>query len=115
MNQYQNQQQKIKNPETQVPKTPQMNERDFINDLLTTEKYMTSAYSMALHEASHEGLYQDIMQVFTETQQCQRNLYDLMFKKGWYSVEAADQQKLQQSYQQFQGYTNQLPSSGTIQ
>lgn len=113
MNQNQNQnQQKIKNPETQVPKTPQMNERDFLNDLLTTEKYMTTSYSMALHEASHEGLYQDIMNIFTETQNCQRDLYDLMFKKGWYSIEAADQQKLQQSYQQFQGYTNQLPASG---
>ena len=108
-------QQKIKNPETQVPKTPQMNDRDFINDLLATEKYLTTAYTMALHEASHEGLYQDIMQIFSETQECQRNLYDLMFKKGWYAVEAADQQKLQQSYQQFQGYMNQFPNGGTLQ
>ena len=75
MNQNQNQQ-KIKNPETQVPKTPQMNERDFINDLLTTEKYMTTSYSMALHEASHQGLYQDMMQIFSETQNCQRDLYN---------------------------------------
>jgi spore coat protein CotF len=115
MNQNQSQQQKIKNPETQVPKTPQMNDRDFINDLLATEKYLTTAYTMPLHEASHEGLYQDIMKIFSETQNCQRELYDLMFKKGWYAVEAADQQKLQQSYQQFQGYTNQLPNGGTLQ
>jgi spore coat protein CotF len=114
MNQFQNQQ-KIQNPETQVPKTPQMNERDFINDLLTTEKYMTTSYSMALHEASHQGLYNDILTIFTETENCQRDLYNLMFKKGWYSTEAADQQKLQQSYQQFQGYTNQLPAGGTLQ
>ena len=113
MNQNQNQsQQKIKNPETQVPKTPQMNDRDFINDLLTQEKYMTTSYSQALHEASHEGLYQDLMGIFTETQQCQRDLYDLMFKKGWYAVEQAQQQDLQQKHQQFQGYTNQLPNGG---
>ncbi|MGG5252098.1 spore coat protein [Neobacillus sp. SM06] len=105
-------QQKIQNPETQVPKTPQMNERDFINDLLTTEKYMTTSYTMALHEASHKGLYDDLMTIFTETQNSQRDLYNLMFQKGWYAVEAADQQKLQQSYQQFQGYTNQLPYGG---
>lgn len=104
-------QQKIKNPKTQVPNTPQMNERDFLNDLLTTEKYMTTSYSMALHEASHTGLYNDIMNIFTETQECQRSLYELMFKKGWYAIEAADSQKLQQSYQQFQGYTNQFPYS----
>jgi spore coat protein CotF len=38
-----------------------------------------------------------------------------MFKKGWYAVEAADQQKLQQSYQQFQGYMNQFPHGGQLQ
>lgn len=108
-------QQKIKNPKTQVPNTPQMNERDFINDLLATEKYLTTSYSMALHEASHAGLYQDVLNIFTETQNCQRDIYELMFKKGWYAVEAADQQKLQQSYQQFQGYTNQLQTGGNLQ
>lgn len=108
-------QQKVQNPKTQVPKTPQMNERDFLNDLLTTEKYMTTSYSMALHEASHQGLYNDMMNIFTETQNCQRGLYNLMFKKGWYAVEAADQQKLQQTYQQFQGYTSQFTNANTIQ
>ncbi|MBG9586760.1 spore coat protein [Cytobacillus firmus] len=110
MNQNQNQNPNtIQNPETQVNKTPQMNERDFTNDILTTEKYMTDAYSVALNEASHQSLYQDILAAFNETQNQQREFYNLMFKKGWYKVEAADQQKLQQSYQQFQGYTNQLP------
>lgn len=108
-------QQKIQNPETQVPKTPQMNERDFVNDLLTTEKYMTTSYSMALHEASHRGLYDNILNIYTETQNRQRDLYDLMFKKGWYSIEAEDQQTLQQSYQQFQGYTSQFPNGNTVQ
>jgi spore coat protein CotF len=105
----QNQQTTIQNPESPVQKTPQMNERDFLNDLLATEKYMTDAYSTALNEASHSGLYQDVLTIFNETQNCQRELYNMMFKKGWYKIEAADQQKLQQSYQQFQGYTNQFP------
>lgn len=106
-------QQKIQNPKTQVPNTPQMNDRDFVNDLLTTEKYITTSYTMVLHEASHQGLYNDLLNIFTETQTCQRTLYDLMFSKGWYAFEAADQQKLQQTYQQFQGYTNQFPQSGS--
>ncbi|MBY0124193.1 spore coat protein [Bacillus sp. S/N-304-OC-R1] len=101
--------QKIQNPETQIPKTPQMNERDFTNDLLSTEKYMTASYCTYLNEASHQSLYQDVLNIFTETQNQQRELYNLMFRKGWYKLEAADQQKMQQSYQQFQGYTNQLP------
>ncbi|GMB09061.1 coat F domain-containing protein [Thermolongibacillus altinsuensis] len=105
----------VQNPKTQVPKTPQMNDRDFINDMLTTEKYMTSSYSTFLHEASHQHLYQDMLNIFTETQNCQRDLYNLMFKKGWYKLEQADSQKLQQSHQQFQGYASQFPYNNMMQ
>ncbi|UTI42339.1 spore coat protein [Niallia sp. RD1] len=106
-------QQPIQNPKAQVPKTPQMNDRDYTNDLLSTEKYMTDSYSTALNEASNEPLYQDLLAIFTETQNMQRELYDLMFQKGWYKLEAAEQQKLQQSYQQFKGYSNQFPYGNT--
>jgi len=108
-------QSKIQNPTTQVPKTPTMNDRDFINDLLSTEKYMTQAYTTALHEASHQHLYDDLLSIFTETQQMQRDLFNLMFQKGWYSMEVQDTQKIQQSYQQHTGYTNQFPYSGQMQ
>jgi len=109
-------QQPIQNPETQVPKTPQMNDRDFINDLLATEKYMTDSYSTTLNEASHQALYQDLLGIFTETQNMQRELYTVMFQKGWYKLEPAEQQKLQQSYQQFKGYATQFPyGTSTVQ
>jgi len=115
MNQDQGQnQQKISNPKTQVPNTPQMNDRDFANDMLATEKYMTDAYSTALNEASHDGLYRDLIRIFNETQDCQRNLYNVMFQKGWYSLEAVPEQKLQQDFQQFQGYTSQWPYNNSM-
>jgi spore coat protein CotF len=109
MNNQQQQNQKIQNQETQVPKTPQMNDRDRINDVLATEKYMTSSYSIALNEASHDQLYQDIKMINQETQDCQRDLYNLMFQKGWYGLEAEQSQKLQQTQQQFSGYASQFP------
>ncbi|AEB25479.1 MULTISPECIES: spore coat protein [Bacillus] len=96
------QNQKITNPQTPVPNTAQMNDRDLVNELLTTEKYITTSYCTALHELSHESLYQDIQAIFDESQKAQRRLYDVMFQNGWYSIEAADTQKLQQSYQKFQ-------------
>lgn len=83
-------QQKIGNPQTPVPTTTNMNDRDFVTDLLSTEKYMTSGYNTALNEFSHESLYQDIQRIALETQKTQRHLYDVMFKYGRYSVEAAD-------------------------
>ncbi|GER70533.1 hypothetical protein BpJC7_18360 [Weizmannia acidilactici] len=92
-----------------------MNDRDLANDLLSMEKYMTASYNTAMNEASHEALYRDLLSIFTETQNQQRKLYELMFKRGWYSLEAAEQQKLQQSYQQHQGYASQFPYGGQVQ
>ncbi|WP_018921883.1 spore coat protein [Salsuginibacillus kocurii] len=105
-------QQKISNPKTEVPETPAMNDRDFINDMISTEKYLSSSYSIAMNEASHDALYRDINQIGNETQDCQRSLFNIMFKKGWYSFEAASPDALQQEAQQFQGYTSQLPHNG---
>ncbi|MCY8231529.1 spore coat protein [Priestia endophytica] len=102
--------QKIKNPELPINKTSAMNDLDFITDILSTEKYMTVSYCTALNEFSHDELYQEISAIFNESQDCQREIYNLMFKKGFYGIEAQDSNKLQQSYEQFQGYMNQFPT-----
>ena len=108
--------QKIQNPSTPVQKTPQMNERDFINDILTTQKYFTNSYSVAINEMSHQSLFQDISNIANETQLMQRELYNMMFQKGWYGLEQAPIAGLNQSYQQFTGYKSQFPyGTGTIQ
>ncbi|MDQ0273019.1 spore coat protein CotF [Cytobacillus purgationiresistens] len=110
-------QKKVQNPEKPIAKTPQMNDRDLTNDLLATEKYMSDSYSIYLNEASNQNLYEEFLTIFTETKNEQRQLYNLMFERGWYSLDAADQQSLQQSYQKFQGYSSQFPyrNNGGIQ
>ena len=45
----------------------------------------------------------------------QRELYNLMFEKGWYSLEKAQTDSLGQSYQQFSGYKDQFPSGSKLQ
>ena len=80
---------KIQNPSAPFPKTPQMNDRDFINDILTTEKYFSNSYSVAINEMSHQVLFQDISNIANESQLMQRELYNLMFQKGWYGLEQA--------------------------
>lgn len=102
--------QKVQNPEQQIPKSRAMNDRDFMNDMLATEKYLSQAYGYALNEASNQTLYQDILHIFEDTQNCQRELYNMMFKNGWYSLEQASPQACEQSFQQFQQYKQQLPT-----
>lgn len=120
MNQQQNQQQQnqIANPQSNsLPqvKGPEMNDRDRVNDILAYEKYLISNTNIAAWEASHQQLHQDLMTLCTETQACHRNLFNLMFQKGWYKLEAAEQQKLDQAYQQFSNYSSQFPYPSQMQ
>lgn len=105
-------QNQIANPQSgQLPqiKGPQMNDRDYLNDCLATCKLLTDNYNVAVREASHQALHADMMQILNATHQGAREAYDLMFRKGWYKLEAAEQQQLQQAYQQFSGYSTQFP------
>lgn len=106
----------IKNPkppnEPQV-KGPEMNDRDRVNDILALEKYLTDSFNVSAREASHQQLHEDIMTILTETHQCQYSLYELMFRKGHYKLEAEEQQKLDQTYQQFSNYSSQFPYAGS--
>lgn len=117
MNQSQNQNpNQIKNPkppyEPQV-KGPEMNDRDRVNDILALEKYLTDSFNVSAREASHASLHQDILTVLNETHQCQYEMYELMFRKGHYKLEVEEQNKLDQTHQQFSNYSSQFPYSGT--
>lgn len=90
-------------------KGPQMNDRDRINDVLATEKQMILTNSIAAWEASHDQLHQDILQIVQETHACHRDIYNTMFQLGWYRLEAAEQQQLNQTYQTFSNYSTQFP------
>lgn len=108
-------QNKVQNPESPIEKTPEMNDRDFVNDMLATEKYISNSFSVALHEMSNQVLFEDIFSISKENQEMQRELYNLMFEKGWYSLEKAQPDSLSQSYQQFSGYKSQLPYGSDLQ
>lgn len=108
----------IKNPkptsEPQV-KGPEMNDRDYLNDILATEKYLTDSFNVAAREASHDTLHRDVMTILTESHQAARDVYNLMFQFGWYTLEAEQQQKVEQMHQQFSGYSSQFPYRTQVQ
>ncbi|WP_160726153.1 spore coat protein [Bacillus sp. USDA818B3_A] len=102
----------IANPQTgELPKvkSPEMNDRDYINDALSTCKYITDSLNIAVREASHDQLHQELLQLLNETHQSAREMYNLMFQHGWYKLEAEEQQKIDQAYQQFNNYSSQFP------
>lgn len=92
-------------------KGPQMNDRDFINEILATEKYLASGYNVAVNEASTQELFQTQLQMLTEVHQAQRDVFNLMNQKGWYKIDTADMNKISQKAQQFANYRTQFPYS----
>lgn len=88
----------ISNPKTEVPTGIDLNEKDYLNCLLTTLKEIEKNYVTSMTEASNEHLYNSYNSVFEKITNLQRETYELMFKKGWYSLEQADEQKINEKY-----------------
>ena len=89
---------KISNPKTEVPTGINMNDKDYLTCLLTVLKEMSKNYSTAMTEASNEHLYKSYHSIFNEVSKLQREVYELMFQNGWYSLEKQDQTKINEKY-----------------
>ena len=89
----------ISNPKTEVPKGTKINDKDYMNSLLGTLKEMVKNYAVTLTEASNENLYNEFKTMFDEYSNLQREVYETIFRKGWYTLEKAEQQKLDNKYQ----------------
>ena len=100
-------------PQTgQLPKVkgPEMNDRDYFNDILSIEKYLTNGYNVGLCEMQNPNLYQAVQQLLIQSHTNQWSAFNLMFHKGWYKMKVADATEISKAYQQFNGYKSQIPS-----
>ena len=101
----------IKNPSTgQLPKVkgPDFNDRDRINDMLSTEKYLTDGFNVFVRETSHQDLFRDVLHILTQTHHAARNLFNLMFEKGWYTLQTEQPGHIASQQQKFSGYQSQF-------
>ncbi len=89
---------KISNTKQEVDNTINMNDKDYINKLLSCLKEITKNYTVALTEASNETLYNKYKDMFLKYIDMQRNVFELMFRKGWYELETIDNNKLNEKY-----------------
>ncbi len=103
---------KVQNPKTEIPSNHQINDKDILNDILSSEKNMSNNYSVALNEMSNEPLYHDILTVFLETKTAQRRLFNLLFKHGWYTLERADVNKINEKYQEYINMISEIKEGG---
>lgn len=99
---------KVQNQKVEVPETQAMNDRDYLSVVLESLKNMSNNLSVASNEASNQKLYQQEYALFEETKRAARELYELMFQYGWYTLEKAETQKIDQKYQELTQKMSQL-------
>lgn len=87
---------KICNTKTEVPTGMELNDKDYLTSLLSDLKDLEKNYTVALTEASNETLYDRIYTMFKKISRMQREVYELMFRNGWYQMEKAEEKKIQE-------------------
>ena len=88
----------IQNQKTEVPSGIKLNDKDYLNSLLSSLKDMVKNYSVALTEASNENLYNTYKTMFDTYSNLQREVFELSFRKGWYVLETAETNKITNKY-----------------
>jgi spore coat protein CotF len=95
-------------------KDSNVNDRDRLVDVLTTEKYLTEFYTHAMHEAGTDQLFQLFQQNFNSCMQLQRQHFNAAFKKGWYRLPVADAQTVVAAHEQFKQLQSEFPFPSQI-
>lgn len=82
--------------ETKVEATLDLNDRDYLNDILYNEKTITVNTATALTEASNEKLQKEIFNIFETVKNIQAETYELAWNLGWYTLEESQDTKVKQ-------------------
>ena len=86
----------ISNQKKEVPKGIELNDKDYLSKLLSCLKEMEKNYVVAMTEVSNENLYNKYKNVFNDIANLQREVYEFMFRCGWYQLEKVDSNKISQ-------------------
>lgn len=87
---------KVNNKKKQINNPEEFNDLDILQDLLNDEKNISNNLSIALNEMSNASLYDQVFEFLQDTKDDARILFDLMFKKGWYTLETATKTKIEE-------------------
>ena len=100
----------LKNSKTSIKKGCALNDSDILNDVLISYKHLVSCYATALNEASNKNIYKLFFNAFESSSKIQAELFDCSFKKGWYNIETADEEKIEKAYNKYNSCVNELYS-----
>lgn len=84
-----------------LPNENTFNDYDKINDTLSCLKSLLMYYTTFIMESSNQELSNKLINIQKEVYQIQREVFDLMYSKGWYPLEPETPQKIQKIVQEY--------------
>ena len=78
-----------------------MDDKLIMEDILTTVKGAADLYLHGTIESATINIHQAFDQKLNDTLQMQNEIYSKMSQRGWYAEEQAEQQKVDQTKQNF--------------
>ena len=94
----------------QSNKDVMLSEKDALQDLLDIEKLLMSYYNAALTEGSCKPFRKEIMKQFTSHAETQFLVFEQMLSRGYYKVQPAEKQLVQQNEENFSKVLKQIGS-----
>jgi len=71
-----------------------LSDKEITQTLLNEHKLCASSLTNLILESSNQNLRNEVSGLLNRTFQHQKNIFDLMAQKGWYTVQQADQQEI---------------------
>ena len=84
-----------------VNATIPMQDKDIMQDMLSTQKALTGDYNNYTNECAMPELRSEMLNILHDEHTIQAEVFTEMNKRGWYPTTPADQQMIQQAKQKF--------------
>ena len=75
---------------------------DIMNASIASQKMISSAYATFANECATPNLRDEFLNILKDELQIQSEIFSEMQKRGWYQVQPADQNQVNQAKQKFQ-------------
>lgn len=88
--------------------TQNLDDREILDDILTSQKQITGSYNTFGNECVNEKLRSDFLNILRDEHNLQSDVFTQMQQRGWYTPCAAPQQKIDQAKTKFQNMASSL-------
>lgn len=83
-------------------------DKEIVASILNERKLAASSLTNLILESTNPTLRNDVKSILTKTFDQQKNVFDIMSQKGWYSIQNANPQEISQAQQKIKGIESQM-------